>query len=737
MASWMNNARLWRWVTIAVSFIWLFSLYSNILLHPDDHMFSASGDGIKNYFTFAYHVKHDANWLEFGGSNYPYHEHVGYTDGHPLFSLLLGWIPLIKNHPVGFLNLFMLLSIALTSLILYELLRLLQVMPSIAFVGALCINWLNPQIFRLEGHLALSYTWVIPIGLLLIHQFYHKRTWKFVFYYITFAIAVWFIHPYLAMALSLMAFSFMFFELLVLLYKKQRLFGSSIQWLVMAFMPIVFYLLFMKFTDTHTERAPDAKGYLQYSSSYECLFVPHHKPLKHLMEQIIKVHSQSWEGWSYIGIATMLIVLSSIVIFNKKLITFFKEHSFWVIAILGATAITLFACGFPFKQGLQSWLDIIPYIEQFRSPGRFAWVLYYTITIFAFVLLNHWILHWIRGKIILKISLLFICGMLFFLEGYEGQKEVANIISKSSNRFNLQQVDEITQSCLNELNECPEKQLAILPIPFFHYGSDYYSLVGTENSKGTIYGIAYLTGIPIMASGNPRVSLAECREMMNMQGHNYFEKKIWTDIPNDHLIYLLKAEPPVLKADSLLYMRQSNWIRMSELKNEFLQFQSNLYKQESFSNQPEIIFEEFDASNSGRMKGNTKNFESIYRIDSNRLRSRKNWTVSLWLYFSDPDALTTAVRIEKVRNDSVFWISGMHAATGHNQFRDSCFIEFDFMVEADYDYHVFAKGSDHDWAEVEFDHLMIRPTDSIYVQEYFVNKRRHLKYNNFPIVPLN
>ena len=80
-------------ITLGVGFIWVFALYGPILSAPDDYMFSDQGDGVKNYFTFAYHVKHDAHWLEFKGMNYPDGEHVGYTDGHPFFSLLFGWIP--------------------------------------------------------------------------------------------------------------------------------------------------------------------------------------------------------------------------------------------------------------------------------------------------------------------------------------------------------------------------------------------------------------------------------------------------------------------------------------------------------------------------------------------------------------------------------------------------------------------------------------------------------------------
>jgi hypothetical protein len=47
-------------------------------------LFSAAGDGMKNYFTFLYHVKHDSTYWKFEGMNYPFGENIVFTDNQPI-----------------------------------------------------------------------------------------------------------------------------------------------------------------------------------------------------------------------------------------------------------------------------------------------------------------------------------------------------------------------------------------------------------------------------------------------------------------------------------------------------------------------------------------------------------------------------------------------------------------------------------------------------------------------------
>ena len=75
---------------ILLTFILLFTLffYHDVILSPNSYLFGSSGDGIKNYFTLATHIKENS-LTQSTAMNYPYGEHFLYLDCHPALSLFL------------------------------------------------------------------------------------------------------------------------------------------------------------------------------------------------------------------------------------------------------------------------------------------------------------------------------------------------------------------------------------------------------------------------------------------------------------------------------------------------------------------------------------------------------------------------------------------------------------------------------------------------------------------------
>ncbi|MEZ5195305.1 MAG: hypothetical protein R2764_02545 [Bacteroidales bacterium] len=147
--------------------IFVFGFYGKVFLSPNDYMFSAHGDAMKNYYTYAYHIKHDSSYIEFEGMNYPYGEHFLYTDCHPLVAnsvkLVSGIFPGIVNYSVGIINFLMILSFFLTVFLLYVIFKYFRVGPIAGVMGAIGITLLSPQIFRMTGHLSLSYSFLFRL----------------------------------------------------------------------------------------------------------------------------------------------------------------------------------------------------------------------------------------------------------------------------------------------------------------------------------------------------------------------------------------------------------------------------------------------------------------------------------------------------------------------------------------------------------------------------------------------
>ena len=71
-------------LSFVLSVLLLSLFYPAELSQPNSYYFSNSGDGQKNYYTFAYHQQYDSSFSHFGGMAYPYGEHIVFTDGPSL-----------------------------------------------------------------------------------------------------------------------------------------------------------------------------------------------------------------------------------------------------------------------------------------------------------------------------------------------------------------------------------------------------------------------------------------------------------------------------------------------------------------------------------------------------------------------------------------------------------------------------------------------------------------------------
>ena len=70
-----QNAILSLFGVCILSLLFVSLFYGKILLHPNSYLFSADGDAMKNYYTYAYFIKNNHSNTNFEGMNYPYGEH--------------------------------------------------------------------------------------------------------------------------------------------------------------------------------------------------------------------------------------------------------------------------------------------------------------------------------------------------------------------------------------------------------------------------------------------------------------------------------------------------------------------------------------------------------------------------------------------------------------------------------------------------------------------------------------
>lgn len=709
MVSLVKKIHLAEWAILLVGCVWVAALYSPILMHPDHYMFSDTGDGIKNYFTFAYHVRHSNNWIQFDGMNFPYGEHVTYTDGHALFSLLFGWIPWVQQYPVGFINILLLCSIPITGWLLYRLLRQNNVSHWVAAAGALAINWMNPQVFRLEGHLALSYAFILPLSFLLVTRWLRNDHWMNAMVYIVYAIMVFLIHPYLGLMTTMVAASAGVLSIIQWKFKRNLLWNIGLFAL-----PVLVYWFFVKVTDTHLNRASDAKGFLTFSSSYESFFVPHHPPFRHLVSQIIQVHQQEWEGWAYLGITVILIVLLTLLLRSRRLILFFKEKtewiSFWLIALFSA----LLACAFPFHAHPE-WLERIPFLEQFRSPGRFSWILFYTSSIFAWMLLDKvWLstfhtLRWKMAGILLPLA-------LALAEGWLPQIRTSESIKYHPNHFNKRN---LTQEHLRLIERIQTSSPhCLLPLPFFHFGSDYYNRFGTDEAQKLAYTISFHTGIPLFASSNPRVSLDESQLHLNFFSNISNEKEILSDCDSLTSFYVLTSSDPLLDEEQWFADLAVPVVSRQQLMEATIRMRTTLLGAHPPADSVLVVRANGERTvpllhaGDTLKAADTRFYEVIAELPMGFAPNYDTLQASVRLSFDALNAIYTSFIVERVEGEKVFYVDQCPVSHAVDHIKGGVWLKLQFPYDARFKYRFFLKGSDDEWATYAWKDLLVYPERS-------------------------
>src|SRR5690606_2872458 len=114
---------------------------------------------------------YDSGW-HFSGMNYPYRQHIIYTDNQPALARVLQWVDRhvtdLHGHVVGTLNILLLLGLYAGIVLTYALLRRWRVGRGWALTAAACIILLSPQLWRLQGHYGLAYLCFFPGFVLLL-----------------------------------------------------------------------------------------------------------------------------------------------------------------------------------------------------------------------------------------------------------------------------------------------------------------------------------------------------------------------------------------------------------------------------------------------------------------------------------------------------------------------------------------------------------------------------------------
>ena len=582
------NSKLWLAISILFSILLVIYSFSYVVITPWHILPNIGGDGAKNNFTFLYHSLYGKGYW-FDGMNYPYGEHIVFTDGIPVLSVFFA---LIKNVPVetALSTLWWLFGISyvVSILFLYLILNKFKVKPLLSIIFSSLIGIFTPQIFGLQGHYGLGFAHLIPMVFYWSVCYFENQKIRYPIYIFFTGLFSAFIHPYFGGVVFIWT---LFYAIGCFLTSKDILrlkLKMALPILISGISILIFVGIIMKLTDPIKDRPITPYGMLVYCTTGNQIFTSSITPFwKYLREKsIFKDSSEGSEGYTYLGLVVLLVVVISFIrglVFkvkkkNNKLIIY--NNQFSTIWLFIALASLLFAMGVPFVWDMEWLTNYLSVFKQFRTLGQFSWIFYYIITIYGVVVLVKWYDYFIFNKKYFIGYLIIIISIGIWSWEASSYVQITRHAAETA-KLNYDIVFPKTEQ--NWTDYFKEHHLdrkdfqAILALPYYHVGTDKF-WVGKDGGAGLCiaYNAALQLKLPIIDVLLSRSSWGQAAKQLKLFAGPYTEKSMLHEINANIPFLLMQYEEDSLNIDDKYLLKSSEYIGHFSRCNLYAFFPSRL-----------------------------------------------------------------------------------------------------------------------------------------------------------------
>ncbi len=575
----MNKIQRNGWLLIAVLFAVVVTAFtlSHIVTEPWRILPDIGGDGSKNNFTYLYHSmfgseSHRSYWFE--GMNYPYGEHIVYTDGIPLLSVILAHFKQVSSETALTLLWWLLgTGYVLAMVYVYKILGYFKVAPVFAIVFAALIVVCSPQLFCLNGHYALAFNCVAPMLFYWTIRYHERAQLKYCCYIFILGSLMAFIHPYYLALMLVWTMSYAAGYMLLVKGSFAAKLKAAISPLIFAGFVFVLVAIVMKATDPIKDRPVSPYFERGMYTQLSHIFSSNWSPVWQLAiaMKIVPRASMGGEGFTYLGVVAATVIVISLAIFlwrtlRKKEAGFEAETGgFAPIWLFMAFTVLALSMGIPFIWKMEWLFDYFSVLKQFRTLGRFSWIFYNVITIYSVVVLYAWYSRFIKThKPGYGHALLTLCIGLWAYEA-SGCTEFSRQLSRNAKYnygFIFCKFDDTKgwEPFLKENKADKNNFQGLLLLPFFHIGTEklwvgdpgWLITIGTQASLQL-----QLPMVDVMLS---RSSWSAAEKQVRLMGGPFADKPILRDTKSNKPFLLLDIGTNATNADQHYLLTASDFI---------------------------------------------------------------------------------------------------------------------------------------------------------------------------------
>lgn len=542
----------------------IFVFFGKLIPDINNLYFSRDGDGFRTYFGMYYHAKFDTSYHRLDGMNYPFGEMIDFTDCQPPVSNFIQFVSKhivdISGYTTGIVNGTMLFSIFLASIFLFLIFRKLKLPNWFASAVSICIVFLSPQIHRMGGHFSLGWMFWIPLSIYLLMLFDDKKS-----YWISLLVGI---SAFLAGAMHfyMLAFwLFLFAPYWLFRWVMKADYKFSWEDLIHVFIQIVLPFILLEINlivnDDVVDRTANPWGFYTYRGHFAAVFLPLFKWYIPFSNNLSFAQKFDWEAFSYIGIVASVGFFLLTIRWIKGVIKLRKMTSItgnkildYLLAI--SFLVLLFSFGVPFIFGLDKLRSFLGPLGQLRGVARFGWMFFYVINIIVFYLIYNKLFLGKKGFIgkIITFSLLSVFAFEAWVYSGGYQNNLNNRIPELENEN-----DHFYQS-LAALNIDTSKYQAILPLPYFHIGSESSWIDNRCDIMKHSFILSMKTGIPNVGMMGARTSILQSYKNIELVRTPWVKFRVLDEYPNNKPLLLTVAKCDELNSDEKRLVENASFL---------------------------------------------------------------------------------------------------------------------------------------------------------------------------------
>ncbi len=503
------------------------------------------------------------------GINYPYGDHLQYINSHPLYLQIIKFLdrsiyPALGargGHPEPDYDYFLLLAIPF----IYLVLRKFSLPPWYAAVVSLIILFLSPQVDRLGGHFEMVYAFFIPLFWYLLIRWQEasrKAGWTLLL--LATALAGGFTSAYYAAFLAIFPLAIFLVQLWNHRKELKGYVPEGLHLLLIAILPLLLVKGLVSLTDWVDDRPDNPWGFFVFHANIFSIFLPSHSLLKELTSGIIDIN-YTWEGRAYVGFPATLLALSFVMtlllqVASRKRISWssYFPNKRLNLYLAASVIVLLFSMCIPFKWGLGFLTELLPLLKQFRCLGRFSWIFYYVFTVFTATYLYS-VYRVLRRKGYRSQAMAFLVIILSFW-GLEAASRIHNSTRRIFNKNELLSDKALNlEEILEARGKSSEEFQGIFFLPFANTSGDKLQFERGLDAFSEAMSCSDQTGIPIIESFSPRISLSQAMSSIQLLADSSIYKQRVDDMNQKPLLLLLGRQELNRQEQALLARAETFW----------------------------------------------------------------------------------------------------------------------------------------------------------------------------------